>query len=509
MYLLKIISIIGVSTIVNLFAGFAKGKIMAVYFGSGCMGIWSQATNLFMIGSIVSLFGLNQGLIKQIAGRDISKNEGAFVYDTLAKSIFFSLFNSLLISMAIIFGARWVSTFFFNNNLSPAMIILITLFLAFQVTGDVLGVFLLANKEIKRFSLANILISASGLLSFIALVFFFNVRGAYLSVGIYGIITFISFYFISKPLLEGATIGIFNFRVRALKYWEFFRETLNFGALRLIQVTINPITMLLIRSLIIKKIGLAENGFFDALTRISILYAPFITNILWNYTFPIYCEEKDNRKLSNEIDKFIRLSFILFIPLCVVLMLFGSFVVTLLFSRGFAPIVPLLYLWFLLDLFRITVWPVNIVFIAKDKMKLAVALEALWNVLFLFYSYALIDRYSLRGVIFSYLLSFAVFLAINYLIMRKQYLFQFKSRTVAAFLASAALILIAGKPFKSLFDFVIIFALGLAFLYLVLDKKEARLIMDIMKRPAIPNDDGKKPFKRRTTQILGSERRLL
>ena len=482
MSLLKLVSVIGFSTIVNLFSGFAKGKIMAVYFGSGCLGIWSQATNLFMIGSIISLFGLNQGLIKQIAGRDKDKNTGSFIYDRLSKSVFFSLFNSLVISLVIIFWAKGVSAFFFNSNLSPAMVIFIAIFLAFQVVGDVLGVFLLANKEIKKFSLANILISIFGLLSFSALIFFFSLRGAYLSVGIYGIITCASFYFVSKPLLEGASIGIFSFHMRLLKYRDFFKETLNFGALRLIQVTINPVTMLLIRSLIIKKIGLAENGFFDALNRFSILYAPFITNILWSYTFPIYCENRDNQQLSNEINKFIRLSFILFTPICVILMSFGNFVVTLLFSRGFMPIIPLLYLWFILDLFRITSWPLNIVFIAKDKMKLAVSLEVLWNAIFLFSSFVLIGRYSLEGVILSYVLSFAVFLIINYLIMKKKYLFQFKPRTISAFFASAALIFISGRPGKSSLDFIFIFFLGLIFFYLVLDKTEILLIRDVIKK---------------------------
>ena len=195
---------------------------MAVYFGSGCFGIWSQATSFFMLCSIISLFGLNQGLIKQIAGRDKEKDTDAFVRDTLSKSVFFSLFNSLMISLGIIFLARGISAFFFNSNLSPAMIILIIIFLAFQVVGDVLGVFLLANKEIKKFSLANILISISGLLSFITLIFFFRLRGAYLSVGVYGIITFASFYFISRPLLKDASIGIFNLKKRLFKYWDFF-----------------------------------------------------------------------------------------------------------------------------------------------------------------------------------------------------------------------------------------------------------------------------------------------
>jgi PST family polysaccharide transporter len=274
-----------------------------------------------------------------------------------------------------------------------------------------------------------------------------------------------------------------------LKYWDFFKETLNFGALRLIQVTINPVTMLLVRSLIIKKIGLAENGFFDAFTRISVLYAPFITNILWSYTFPIYCENRDNRQLANEINKFIRLSFILFIPVCVTLMLFGNFVVTLLFSRGFAPIIPLLYLWFLLDLFRVTSWPMNIVFIAKDRMKLAVSLEALWNAVFLFSAYRLIGRYSLNGVVFSYVLSFAIFLIINYLIMKKKYSFKFNPRTVLAFLVSAVLIFIAGRPVKSLPDFIFIFFLSLVFFYSVLDKKEMLLIRDVIKKRTAESPD--------------------
>ena len=221
---------------------------------------------------------------------------------------------------------------------------------------------------------------------------------------------------------------------------------------------------------------------FDALNRISILYAPFITNILWSYTFPIYCENRDNRKLSNEINKFIRLSFIIFMPICVILLLSGNLIVDLLFSRGFAPIIPLLYLWFLLDLFRMTSWPLNIVFIAKDKMRLAVFLEVVWNAIFLFSSFALIDRYSLSGVVFSYLLSFLIFLIINYLIIRKQYLFKFNTRTIYSFFVSVALILISGKSAKSLPDFILIFFLGLIFLFLVLDKNEILLMADVIKK---------------------------
>ena len=90
MSLLKIVSVIGVSTIINLFSGFVKGMIMAVYFGSGSLGIWSQATNLFMTGSIISLFGLNQGLIKQISGRDKGKIQSV-LYTIHYQRAYFSL----------------------------------------------------------------------------------------------------------------------------------------------------------------------------------------------------------------------------------------------------------------------------------------------------------------------------------------------------------------------------------------------------------------------------------
>lgn len=481
MNLLKIISIIGLSTIANLLSGFLKGKIMAVYFGSSGLGIWSQATNLFMIGSVISLFGLNQGLIKQIASKEKNANTDAFVQGALFKSIFFSLTNSLVISLVIIFWVRNVSAFFFNNNLGTGLIIFIAAFLPFQAVGDVFGAFLLANKEIKKFAKANILISIFGLLSFIVLTAFFKLRGAYLSVGAYGVITFMSFYLISRPLLGRGRMGWHVFQI-GTGYWDFLKDTLNFGALRLIQVTINPINMLLIRSLIIKRVGLVENGFFDALTRISIFYTPFITNILWSYAFPVYCGMRDNRQLGYEVNKFVRLSLILFVPVCIAMMLFGNVFVNLLFSKDFIPIISLFSLWFIVDLLRVTAWPMNIILIAKDRMRLAVSLELFWNAAFLLSAFMLIGRYSLKGVVLSYILSFFVFLFVNYVIMNKDYAFRFNARTFSALFISALLIIVAGRPVKSLPDYVFIFTFGLIFFTLLLDKQERALLRDAVKK---------------------------
>jgi PST family polysaccharide transporter len=481
MNLLKIVSIIGISTIVTLFSGFIKGKIMAVYFGSSGLGIWSQATNLFMISSIISLFGLNQGLIKQIASKDKREANGNFIDDALSKSIFFSLCNSLIILSAIIFAANGISAFFFNNSLNPHIITFIAILLPFQVVGDVFGVFLLANKEIKKFALANILISIFGLFAFVILIIFFKLHGAYLSVGIYGIITFLFFYFISKPLIKSRLIGLFVFQ-RQSRYWDFFKNTLSFGCLRLIQVTINPVNMLLIRSLIIKNIGFVENGFFDALSRISILYTPFITNILWSHAFPIYCENKDNQRLGCEINKFIRLSLVFFVPVCIVVMFFGDIFVNLLFSKDFAPIVNLFSLWFIFDLLRITSWPMNMVLIARDKMKLAVSLELFWNITLLLSVYLLIGRYSLEWVILSYIFSYSIFLFINYLIMNRNYGFQFNAITFLSFCISSVLILVSGKTGKALFDYIVMFSLFVIFSIMILNKRERLLMKDAAKK---------------------------
>lgn len=486
MHLLKIVSIISFSTIANLLSGFLKGKIMAVYFGSSGLGIWSQATNLFMICSIISLFGLNQGLIKEIAERTKKKVSDNFIYDTLSKSLFFSICNGIIIASAVIFTADKVSAFFFNNNLDSGIIIFLAVFLPFQVIGDVFGVFLLANKEIKRFTLANILISVFGLITFVIFAIFFKLNGAYLSVGIYGAITFASFYFMAKPLIKTGFIGLLAFH-KQTGYGEFFKNTLTFGTLRLIQVVINPINMLLIRSLIIRKIGLAENGFFDALTRISIFYTPFITNILWSYTFPIYCGIKDNQQLNYEINKFVRLSLILFVPICIAIMIFGNFFTILLFSKGFIPIVSLFILWFVVDLLRVTAWPLNIVLIAKDRMKLAVSLEFFWNATFLVSAYLLIGRYSLKGIVISYIFSFALFLLINYLIMNKGYAFHFNIKTFLAFCISLALILSCGRYPRSSFDYIMISLLTLAFFIMVLDKQERLLMRDAVKRALVWN----------------------
>ena len=481
MKLLKIVSVIGLSTAVNLFSGFLKGKMVAVYFGSSGFGIWSQASSLFLICGAISLFGLNQGLVREIITKEKHKATDEFVFDTLSKSLFFSIGNSLIILLAVIFYAGKLSALFFNNNLAPGIIIFTAVFLPLQVAGDIFGVFLLANKDIKRFALGNILISAIGLFTFSILITLFKLKGIYYSIGIYGMITFLSFYFVSKPLIPGASHRLFIFR-RQLFDSSFLKNTINFGALRLIQTNINLITTVLIRSLIIKKIGLAENGFFEALSRLSMFYTPFISNMLWSYTFPLYCENRDNQQLSYEVNRFTRIFFILFVPVSTMIMLFGNAFVTLLFSRDFVSIIPLFSLWFIFDLLRVASWPIGLVLIVKDRMKLAAFLELCLSIILLSTSCLVIGRYSLKGVMFSYVFSYAVFLVINYLVMNRNYAIKLNATTISIFCISFILIFISGKPGKALLDYIIIFSLGCVFSIIIFNKRERLLMQDVIKK---------------------------
>lgn len=486
MRLLKIVSIIGLSTVVNLFVGFLKGKIVAVYFGSSGLGIWSQASGLFMMCGAVSLFGLNQSLIREIITKVKHVTADNFIYDTLSKSLFFCLGNSVLILLAVIFYAGKASALFFNNNLAPGIIIFTVVFLPLQVAGDIFGIFLLANKEIKKYAISNILISIIGLLSFVSLIILFKLKGLYYSIGIYGGITFLCFYLISKPLIPGGINRLFTFR-RQLFDCSFLKSTVNFGALRMIQTNINSIAMVLMRSLIIKKVGLVENGFFEALNRFSMFYLPLISNILWSYAFPVYCESGENQQLSYEVNRFARLFFILFVPICTVVMLFGNTFVTLLFSKDFTPIISLFSLWFIFELLRLTSLPIALVLLVKNRMKLTASLELFWNVILLLTTYLIIGRYSLKGIMFSYIFSYSIFLFINYLIVNRDYAIKFNAKTISVFCISFVLIFISGRPEKAFFDYLVISLAGIIFSIVIFNKQERLLIREVVSKSFIGN----------------------
>ena len=477
MNIFKVLSVIGLSTITALFIGFLKGKLIAVYFGSAGLGIWAQVSNLFMICGSISLFGLNQGLVKEILTKEKHEVSDDFIQDTLSKSLFFSLSVSILILIIIICCAGKISSLLFNNVISVNLIIFISVFLPLQAAGDILGVFLLANREIKKFAMSNILISVTGLIVFIVLIKFFKLNGAYYSVGIYGIVTFISFYLISKPLIRGGIKALFTLRKQLLDYL-FYKSIIQFGSLRLIQANINLITALLIRSLIIKKAGLSESGFFEALNRFSMFYTPLISNILWSYTFPMYCGNMNNQRLNYEVNKFTQLFFILFVPVSVIVMVFGATFVNLLFSKTFYPVIFLFSSWFIFDLLRIASWPIGLIFLVRDKMKTAASLEFFLSLILLTSAYLTIGKYSLKGVVLSYVFAYCIFLAANYLIINKNYGIRFNTKTILMFCVSVVLIIIAGRFPKVSLDYAFIIFLSLIFLITAINKQEMLLLKD-------------------------------
>jgi len=163
-------------------------------------------------------------------------------------------------------------------------------------------------------------------------------------------------------------------------------------------------------------------------------------------------------------------------------MIFGNAFVNLLFSKDFVPIITLFSLWFIFDLLRLASWPIGLVLIVKDRMKLAASLELGLSIILLSTSYLVIGRYSLVGVMFSYVFSYAIFLVINYLVMNRNYAIKINARTISIFCISFILIFFSGKPGKALLDYIVIFLLVCVFSVIIFKKHERLLMQDVLKK---------------------------
>jgi O-antigen/teichoic acid export membrane protein len=400
-----------ISTTINFISGFIIIKVVAVKIGPEGIAFVGQFQNTTAILTMLATAAISSGVIKYLAEHRNDTIKSNQIINTAFLIVFFS---SLIISVFVMSTCGLLSRAAFKTTDYWIVYFLFGLFVM-AISFNVMFLAILNGlKEIRKFTIVNILSSLIGVSITVIFAYSFGIIGVLISSTASAIVLFfINVYFFNKLNVRWKP----NF-----KSWD--KSTVKmlsaFSLMAIVSGFVVPTMQILVRDRIILKFSIADAGYWQAVTKISDYYLAFITSVLGVYYMPRLSEIQDKIELRNEIVKGYK--FILPVVGCIALFiwLLRDLVIHLLFTPVFLPMKPLFTFQLLGDFFKIGSWLLAYLMIAKAMTKTFITTEIIFASSYVALSYYFMNHYGLIGTTYSFCINYGLYWLSMWALMRNK-----------------------------------------------------------------------------------------
>ncbi|MEI7508178.1 MAG: O-antigen translocase [Flavobacterium sp.] len=400
--LFKATSLNGISILIKMGIGFITSKVIAIFIGPSGMALVGNLRNFLTSTEAFATLGLENGVVKYVAEH---KKDEQKLHQTL---------STIFISVVSICAVLCFILFFFSNYLN------ITIFGAafqyafvFKALAIALpfysgNIFLLATinglGEYKKVIFINIIGSCIGLLVSVLLIWYWQTKGALLSIILTPSLLFLfSFISINKEikLIKAVRFKFYN--------RSFLISLSSYSLMALVSAVFGPIVLLAIRKNIILQLGIEQAGFWEAMTRISSYSFLFITSLIGIYFLPKLAVAKDNQETKMLFWEYYKGILPLFMVGMVCMYFLREFIIQILFTKAFLPVSKLFFWQLLGDVFKAASFILGYQFYAKKLTKAFIVFELFSLTVLYFSSIYCMTLFNIEGVVMGYAITYAIY----------------------------------------------------------------------------------------------------
>lgn len=238
----------------------------------------------------------------------------------------------------------------------------------------------------------------------------------------------------------------FNFsNIRFSLFKKQLPLALKIGATDLSRKIIVLVGLMTFRILIVKKLGMAENGYFQSIWSIS-LYMDILWTAFVSFFFPQISHAREYESVKQTLSESFEIILFVTFPLAAVVMMIPEWSLYILYDKSFVMLAGYLSILILFKFIELYYRTYLITFLAHTKLSLFLFIEFIRYSILLIVTYLLIGSYGLEGVIYGIVImqviSFTMVLIT--VILLKEYML--RSETVMVFLKFILLLLILLIP---------------------------------------------------------------
>lgn len=379
---------------VSFVLGIFSTKIVSLFLGTPGMALIGSFRNFSSMLKSTTTLGINNSLIKLFIENKDDKAALSSIYSTF---FWFFLIVSSLLGLLVLFFAGPISSFLFFTNSYTIPIQFFGLLLPLMVINTFWIAIYNGLEQFKKMIaiqiIANVLIFGSTAF----LIWKQHIFGGLLSVAIGEfLMVVVTFLYVLKDKHH------FQFELKNNINKEYLKVIKQFSAMALLSAVIAPLTLMLIRNIIVKDHSIQEAGLWDGVSKLSSFYMMIFSSGLSLYYMPKLASLQTDAEFKTEL----RMYFKLFVPLFL-LMLLAVFVckgliLDIAFTPEFAKIKEVLIWQLSGDFIKIMTLAFGYQIVVKTRIKDYIILETGFNFSYLVMAFYFIKGHSFEGALQAY-----------------------------------------------------------------------------------------------------------
>lgn len=410
MKLVKTTFFSAIITFIRIASGFVASKVVAIFTGPGGIALIGAFTNFITIVLTFANGAINIGVIKYTAEYNEDSDKLKALFSTAFK---ISIYCSVIVGFILLVLASNFSAWIFADNLFANPIRILGLTIVLYSLNSLLISILNGKGQIKTFTIVNTLGSIIGLLFTLVLVYLYKIEGALYALVLAQSIVF----FVTATLIIKSTW--FS--------WDYFKQSFDkilatklshYSLMAVVSALTVPISQIILRNMVIAKIGLHGAGYWQGMMRISDGYLMLITTSLGTYYLPKLSSLETNNEIRNEIFKGYKIILPTVFIGCCCIYVSRFFIIKMLYTDAFIKMESLFFLQLVGDFFKVAAWILAHLMLAKAMTKIYIITEIVFSFLYVVLGYILISFVGLNGATMAF--------AINYFLYFLMMLFVFR-----------------------------------------------------------------------------------
>jgi PST family polysaccharide transporter len=392
-------------------SGFISNKVVAIYTGPAGVALVGAFTNFILIVFTFANGAINTGVVKYTAEYNEDESKLKRLFSTAFK---ISVWCSIIVGIILICFGNYLTSWVFTSPIFIMPVRVLGLTIILYSLNSLLISILNGKTALRAYTIVNSAATTVGLLFTIVLVYFYNIKGALYSLVLAQSVVF----FISVALV-----------VRSSWFsWDYFRQQYDqqiasklsrYSLMAIVTVFTVPLSQLILRNMLINKVGLDAAGYWQGMMRISDGYLMIVTTSLATYYLPVLASIKTKSGLRLEVFKVSRFVLPAVLLGGTLIFFLRFFIIQLLYTGKFVEMENL-FVWQLAgDFFKVAGWLLSYIMLAKAITKIYIITELCFTLSYIGLGYWFVTLQQLRGVTMAFALNNAVYLIVMVFIFRK------------------------------------------------------------------------------------------
>lgn len=411
-------------------------KVAAITLGSqgiGMIGLFTSAIGMLKTGTSL---GISQSAVRDISEANQNDDSEAFsktiitTQKVIVVTAFIGFFSTILLS-------SWLSKWTFGNILYTTSFLFLSIAVVFTTLWEGQLAILKGMRYLRLLAKANIFGSLVGLFISIPLYIVYEMNGIIPVLIITPLTAFLfSYYYVRK----------IKYKRLKLSNKEIFQKAtpmVRMGIALSITTFLSQISVFLISTYIGSEGGLQTVGFYNAGVIIMVGYFSVVINALTTDYYPrIAAVNNDNTKLQNELNQQSIVSLLITFPLIVLFLILLPFLIYLLYSEEFYPIIDFIRIGIYGVLITIISNQVDLILIAKNNTKTFTILAVFYRIIELVLNVVFFKFYGLIGMGISMVITGIIHMVIMTFAVKKLYSISFETLFIKIALIALFFVLI-------------------------------------------------------------------